>query len=100
MCSGILFHTNDEANPWAELDLGAPKKFHRIEVTNRDDCCAERAVPLIVETSTDGSHWAEVGRRDKEFSTWTLTFPAQKARYIKFRVPRTTVLHLKQVAVR
>jgi len=100
MCSGILFHTNDENNPWAEIDLGAPKSIHRIEVTNRDDCCAERAIPLIVETSLDGRTWSEVGRRDKDFSTWTIKLSPRSARYVKLRVPRQTVFHLKQVAVR
>ena len=100
MCSGILFHTNDENNPWAEIDLGAPKTIHRIEVTNRDDCCAERAIPLIAETSLDGRTWSEVGRRDKDFTTWTIKLPSKTVRYVKLRVPRQTVFHLKQIVVR
>jgi hypothetical protein len=99
-CTSLLFHTDNENNPWVEFDLGAPRTFHRIEVTNRSDCCAERAVPLIAEVSPDRVHWMPLGSRDTDFSTWTIKFPAQTARYLRLRAPRVTTLHLKEVAVR
>jgi hypothetical protein len=99
-CRGLLFHTDPENNPWAVVDLGAPKSIHRVEVTNRGDCCGERSVPLIVELSNDNVHWTEVAKREAEFSSWTAKFPRQTARYVKLRVPRQTVFHLEDVAVR
>jgi hypothetical protein len=99
-CMALLFHTDPEPNPWAELDLGAPKTIQRIEITNRKDCCSDRAVPLIVESSTDRANWTPVGQRDTEFQTWTLTFKPRLARYVKLRVPRNTAFHLKDVAIR
>jgi hypothetical protein len=99
-CTALLFHTDPEQNPWAELDLGAPRSFRRIEVTNRADCCPERAVPMVIEMSTDRVNWTEIAKRDKEFSTWTAKFPAKTARYLRFKVLKHSVLHLQEIAVR
>jgi hypothetical protein len=100
LCSGMLFHTETEYNPWVEFDLGAPKTVHRVELTNRTDCCTERAVPLVIETSTDHAQWKPAGRRETDFSTWTAEFPPRTARYVKLSVPRNTTFHLQDVAIR
>jgi hypothetical protein len=99
-CQAVLFHTDHEMNPWVEFDLGARKTFHRLEVTNRGDCCSERAIPLVAEVSDDRATWTQIGRRDGEFSTWTLTFPPKTARYLKLHVARMSTFHLKDVALR
>ena len=96
-CADLIFHTEEQMNPWVEYDLGAPKKIRKIEVKNRPECCHERAVPLVVEVSTDRNTWTEVARRDIEFSTWSASFPARTARYVRLRVARTTTFHLKGV---
>lgn len=98
-CADLMFHTMVEDNPWADFDLAAIHKIHRVEVANRSDCCAERAVPLIIEVSLDDKHWIEVARRDAQFSNWTATFASKPARYVRLRVPRSTAFHLDQVAI-
>jgi hypothetical protein len=70
-----------------------------IEVENRGSCCQERAVPLIVELSTDGNTWQEVARRKKKFQGWETRFRPQSARFVRLRVPRKTVFHLRRVRV-
>ena len=97
--ANIMFHTNEELNPWFEVDLGRPKSVRRLYVKNRADCCQERAVPLLAEVSTDRSSWRQVARRDASFALWEPTFPAVPARYVRLRVPRLTALHLEQVKV-
>ena len=99
-CKGLMFHTETEDNPWVEIDLGAPQKVKRLEVINRGDCCADRAVPLVAEVSNDRASWTEVARRTTPFGSWNATFPARVARYVRVRAPRRTVLHLMAVAVR
>lgn len=99
-CGALMFHTEPEPNPWVELDLGMPKTIHRIEISNREDCCGERAIPLIVEVSTDRAAWTEVGRRDSEFTSWVVTLRPRTVRYVKLRVPRHTTFHLKDVVIR
>jgi hypothetical protein len=99
-CGALLFHTKEERNPWVQFDLGAVHSVRRVEVKNRTDCCPERAVPLVVELSTDGSAFSEVDRIDEDFTEWTAKFSSQKARYVRLRVPRVSVLHLEAVVVR
>ena len=99
-CAALMFHTDPEPNPWVELDLGAAKMIRQIEISNRTDCCSERAVPMFVESSTDRTNWTSVGQRETEFQSWTLTFKPRLARYVKLRVTRNTAFHLKDIAIR
>jgi hypothetical protein len=96
----IFFHTVEEAEPWLEIDLGRPTGFSVVEVTNRSDCCPDRAVPLAIEVSNDRTTWREVARRKETFSEWRAKFKSQQARYVRLRALRRTLLHLEKVAVR
>jgi len=98
--SAMFFHTNEENRPWLEIDLGKPTSFARVVVTNREDCCQERAVPLIVEVSDDQKTWREVAKRTETFRAWDATFKATTARYLRLRVDQGRVaFHLVKVAV-
>jgi F5/8 type C domain len=97
--TAIFFHTLEEDKPWVQFDLGSPKKFRRLEVVNRDDCCTDRAVPLVFETSDDGKQFKEVARSTEPFDTWEATFKPVTARYIRLRIDRRTYLHLVRVSV-
>lgn len=100
-CDGVLlFHTNNENEPWVIFDLQKPTTIHEIDVTNRQDSYQERALPLIADVSTDRQHWKEVGRRTDAFTTWTDKFPATSVRYIRLKVGRVSTLHLKAVEAR
>jgi hypothetical protein len=100
-CDVLLFHTEVETNPWAKVDLGAPTTFRKIEIVNREDCCAERAVPMVVEMSDDDSSWTEIARRDEEFKVWKMKLPPKKARYLRFKILKQgAVLHLHDIVVR
>lgn len=102
-CNGsptnVFFHTNEEDNPWWEVNLGAPTQFAHIEIENRSDCCTERVVPLVVEVSDDEKSWREIGRKKDVFSTWTLNAPA-RATYVRLRVAKRSFLHLGSVVIR
>jgi hypothetical protein len=95
----LLFHTQSEHSPWLVIDLGAFERVRGIALENRGGCCQERAVPLIVELSIDGQSWQEVARRDKTFKSWETRFRPQSARFVRLRVPRKTVFHLRRVRV-
>ena len=98
-CGSAVFHTRLQQNPWVVYDLGAEHQLSTIKVHNRSDCCYERAVPLIVETSNDGKHWTQQARRDEVFLNWTASINV-KARYVRLRVPRQTYFHLGPVVIR
>jgi hypothetical protein len=95
----FFFHTNEELRPWVEIDLGAQQSFSSVRVENRKDCCSERAVPLMVEVSSDQEHWHNVARRDSVFSSWLAKFPPVTARYVRLRIDRRESLHLQRVRV-
>ena len=99
-CPALMFHTDDQDNPWVEIDLGSAKTIRRIEINNRTDCCSERAIPAVVEVSVDRTKWTQVGRREDEFRSWAIKFQPRSARYVKVSVPRRSTFHLKSVAVR
>ncbi|HYJ08308.1 MAG TPA: discoidin domain-containing protein [Polyangiaceae bacterium] len=96
----IFFHTQEEKDPWVEIDLGKQTSFNRLEVVNRADCCPDRAVPLVAEVSGDRTKWREVSRRTETFSVWNARFAPQTARYLRLRVPRRSILHLEKVTIR
>jgi hypothetical protein len=98
--TSIFFHTAEEEKPWVEIDLGSPQTFGRLEVVNRDDCCSERAAPLVAEVSSDHEKWSEVARKPDTFREWTAKFNPTTARYVRLRVDRRSTLHLVRVSVR
>jgi hypothetical protein len=93
------FHTNDEQDPWVRLDLGEARRVHAIRIENRTNCCKERAIPLAIELSVDGERWKIVGYRRVLFDTFRQEFAAQQARYVRLRVDRRSLLHLRRISV-
>jgi len=96
----IFFHTQEEQDPSIEYDLGAVRRIRRVDISNRADCCQERAVPLIVEVSLDRKRWQEVSRRVETFRSVKLTFAETEARYVRLRANERTWLHFEKVAIR
>lgn len=95
----IFFHTNEDASPWVEIDLGRPTDFSSLTIKNRSDCCRDRAVPLIVEVANEPDQWREVAKRNQVFETWEPKLGAQNARWVRLRVARKSWLHLEQFSV-
>jgi hypothetical protein len=95
----IFFHTNNEQNPWFEYDFGKPVSFSSLTIQNRSDCCGDRAVPLVVEVSNDDRSFKEIARREPQFDVWNPSFSTQRARYLRLRVPRESILHLEAIKV-
>ena len=97
--TNILFHTRLEHDPWFEYDFGTPTSFSSLTVQNRSEYGGDRSVPLVVEVSDDDKTFKEVVRRDAEFGVWKPSFPTQRARYLRLRVARESILHLESVKV-
>lgn len=95
----IFFHTKEDAEPWFEIDLGQEYELSRIEVQNRSDCCAERALPVIVEVSRDHLRYRAVARKFAVFDLWKQSLPSIRARFVRLRVTRQSTLHLERVRV-
>jgi hypothetical protein len=92
------FHTQEEDQPWIRIDLGEAKLVREVVAYNRSDY-RTRALPLLIELSTDGNRWTEVMRREKVFSKWSAVFTPRAARYVRLRVAAKTWLHLNEIEV-
>lgn len=97
---GLVFHTQQEKEPWVEIDLNDTRAISRVTIRHRTDCCTDRGLPLIVETAGDDKKWEEVARRDESFDKWTATFSTRPARYVRLRSTADTVLHFSEVVVK
>ena len=96
--SDLGMHSEREAQPWARVDLGAVHDIHQVVIHNRLSCCQERAVPMVIEVSTDGKQYQQLGKRTATFSVWALNAIA-RARFVRVRVLKTTFLHINEIAV-
>jgi hypothetical protein len=97
---GWFFHTADsDTEPWIEFNLRSAKAFSTVVIENREDCCAERAVPLVIEVSDDQKQWRSVAKQEQQFSTWRATFPTVRAPWVRLRLLGRGPLHLKRVHI-
>jgi alpha-L-fucosidase len=86
----VAFHTRDEKNPWAKVDLGAVKTVHAVTIENRPN--ERRTEGLILSVSEDGQTWQEVWRAKTWEAIWTVPLthldagaqvPGRQVRFIK-----------------
>lgn len=95
-----FFFTANEHEPWLEIDLQRETTIRSATVRNRDDCCEERAVPLVLESSVDRKHWQMLGVQLVPFEVWRPRFAGTRARWVRLRVQAESTLHLHSVIVR
>lgn len=95
-----FFHTTKQDDPWVRFDFTGRPAVGFIEVTNRGDCCLERAVPLLVEGDSGDGRWRELARRTTTFYRWSASFPRQRLRALRLRARGETWLHLSVVEIR
>jgi hypothetical protein len=100
----FAFHTDNDMNPWAKIDLGAVRMVRTVEIENRPGE-EERTKGLIMSISEDGVKWQQVWQAKSWVATWIARLiepsadigkPGRKARFIKLETrgdsPRALVL--------
>jgi hypothetical protein len=103
------FHTEEEHQPWWQVDLGALARVDGVTVYNpvSPPDIAWRAVPIAILLSNDGTNWrmAYRGRSNEAFGgadgkplRWQPETPVH-GRYVRLQATRRTILHLSQVEV-
>jgi hypothetical protein len=93
------FHTGNAPNQWVMIDLGSTQNISRVVVYNRVDCCQERAIPLRLEVSDDGTNFKKVVDTTEEFEVWTAKGLDAKGRYVRLRHLGANFLHFAEVEV-
>jgi alpha-L-fucosidase len=86
----FAFHTQDEENPWAIVDLG---DVHTIKVVEIENCPHDRrSEGLILSLSEDGQSWDKIWQAERWESLWKISVthfhagidaPGRAARYLK-----------------
>jgi hypothetical protein len=100
------FHTENEDNPWWQVDLGKATAIDRVALYNRCDDCGGRNVRILVLLSDDGKTFKQAyqhdgtafyGHSDKK----PLSAPLNGAqgRYLRLQLPAKSYFHLDEVEV-
>ena len=95
----LIFHTNEEANPWVVVDMHETRSVKYVRVVNRTDWGRERGLPLILDLAGTDQHYQSVSSRAAPFDVWDVTFPPHKARYVRLRATGVTILHFREVQI-
>jgi hypothetical protein len=101
------FHTENEAAPWWQVDLGRSEAIGRVVLYNRcDPGMAARASRLVLLLSDDGKEWREVYRHDgavflgfTDKKPLSVPLAGRKARFVRLQLPGTSYFHLDEVEV-
>jgi len=96
-----LIHSDITEPPNVTVDLRGPHLITRVAVTNRLDCCYERAIGLELWTSLDGVAFSRVPSEApaRPFRFFTFQFPARRARFVRLSLPKPQYLHLAELKV-
>jgi formylglycine-generating enzyme required for sulfatase activity len=102
---GFAFHTNEERNPWWQVDLGSVQHLDRVQLWNRVGLW-ERAKTVTVRLSLDGNRWREVYRHDgsmfkgyKSGGPLVVKLDGAEARFLRLQLRERTMFHLDEVQV-
>ena len=100
------FHTENELDPWWQVDLGKPTSVDRIVLYNRCDSCRSRIERLIVLLSLDGQDYKQAfqnngkvfgGQPDKK--PLVVKLDGRRTRFVRLLQPGKNWFHLDEVEI-
>lgn len=110
-CDGVKnglwgFHTENETNPWWQVDLTVETAIAEVRIFNRCDAFPERTASIIVLFSDDGSQWHEVYRHDgsvffgqRDGKPLSVQTGGKSTRFIRLQLAGQTYFHLDEVEI-
>ncbi|MBZ5670938.1 MAG: discoidin domain-containing protein [Acidobacteriia bacterium] len=97
---GSMFHTNNERNPWWQVDLEGNYALSYIMLYNRTGCCAERERTVQVLLSQNGSNWQRIySHNGTDFRELRVEAGGRRARYVRVQLAEQNYFHLQEVEV-
>ncbi len=100
------FHTENEANPWWQVDLGEKTTLDRVTLWNRCDNCGDRNNRILLLLSDDGKAWQQAYQHNgTPFQGFTDKKPLEvklegkAARFVRVGLKGTSYFHLDEVEV-
>lgn len=97
--SSSVTHTNFQASPWWQVDLGVPHAIGTVIVSNRTDCCTERLSDFDVMVSGDGSSWQTIGGITGQAQARNVFVTSANGRFVRVQLRGTNYLSLAEVQV-
>jgi alpha-L-fucosidase len=105
----FAFHTDNEANPHAIIDLGRERSILGIMIHNREGY-PTRKTEVFVSLSSDGKEWEQIWTVADTSDIWEIPvtrfvagahIPGKGARYVKIerRLEKPDALHLQAVKI-
>ncbi len=107
-CDGIIdgrygFHTNEQENPWWQVDLEKPNELSSVVIYNRCDWPG-RTNDIQLMLSDDGSKWREVYKHNgipfygfSDGKPLIVKLDGVQARFVRVQIPGMAFLHLDEV---
>jgi len=99
------FHTENEPNPWWQVDLQQPTAIDRVVLYNRCDL-AERNARILISLSDDGKTFSQVYQHDgsvfygfSDKKPLAVKLNGQRARFVRLHLKGTSYFHLDEVQV-
>ncbi len=100
------FHTDNQKDPWWQVDLGEARAIGRVVIYNRCDALAERNSRIMVLLSDEGKSWRQVySHNGKVFfgesdgKPLSVSLDGARARFVRLALPGTSYFHLDEVEV-
>jgi hypothetical protein len=101
------FHTENEPNPWWQVDLGGVAPLDRVTLYNRcDNNMGARNARIMVLLSDDGKQFNQVYQHDggnfggkPDDKPLVVPLEGKQARYVRLQLPGTSYFHLDEVQV-
>lgn len=109
--AGSVTHTNGDARPWWQVDLGAPRRVDLVQLWNRSDCCTERLNNFVVYLSASDMSGRSLDQLNADASVLrrevgatnlvpTIGVPLNGiGRYVRVQLLGTNALSLAEVQV-
>ena len=100
------FHTENEENPWWQVDLKQPTALDRIVLYNRCDRCYERNNRIIILGSDDARDWQQLYQHDgtvffgqTDGKPLVAPMTGVTTRHVKLTLATTSYFHLDEVEI-
>ncbi len=92
-------HTDFQAKPWWQVDLGEVTSIGQVVLYNRTDCCNDRLADFDVQLSNDGSTWTTAASFAGIAPVRTALAVRGSARFVRVQLRGTNYLSLAEVQV-
>jgi hypothetical protein len=110
-CDGVIngqwgFHTENEMNPYWQIDLGGICEIGRIVIYNRCGAVAPRASKILLMFSTDGKKFQQVYQHDgttfyghSDKKPLEISIANNSTRFVRLQLPAKSFFHLDEVEI-